>query len=78
MQPTTVTTIVLVIFGVLLVAFALRNLFGDWQPEPRRLTHEERVEAEYRVAVREMRRAIREYERDVCSALAIALRRPSP
>jgi hypothetical protein len=63
MQPTTVTTIVLIVFGVAILAVSLYNLFGDWQPQVRRVSHQESVEAEYELAVRELRKAIREYER---------------
>jgi|tagenome__1003787_1003787.scaffolds.fasta_scaffold20328142_1 hypothetical protein len=63
MEPTTVTTIVLVIFGVVVLALSIYNLFGDWQPQVRQVSREDSVEAEYQAAVRELRKAIRQYER---------------
>ena len=63
MEPTTVTSIVMVIFGAAVISMALRNLFGDWEPQVRRISAEQRLEAEFQEAVREMRRAIREWER---------------
>ena len=63
MAPTTVTTIVMVVFALFVIAWGLVNLFGHWEPAVRRLTAEERMEIEYENAVREMRQAIEEYER---------------
>lgn len=63
MEPTTVTSIVMVLFGAGLIAMALRNLFGDWEPQVRRISEDELREAEIRAAVRDMRRAIRDWER---------------
>ena len=62
MAPTTVTTIVMVIFALIVLAMGLYNLFGDWEPAVRRLSAEERMEIEYENALREMRQAIDEYE----------------
>ena len=60
MAPTTVTTIVLVLFGLGLLAMASWAWFGSWQPVVRRAPQPvEDVEA----AVREMRSAIEAYER---------------
>lgn len=62
MAPTTVTTIVLVLFGLGLLAMAGWAWFGSWQPVVRRApqpVQDDEVEA----AVRRMRRAIEEYER---------------
>ena len=62
MEPTTVTSIVMIVFAAGLIAMALRNLFGAWEPIVRR----ERVpeeEAEIQAAILDMRRAIAEYER---------------
>jgi hypothetical protein len=63
MEPTTVTSIVMIVFAVCVIGMGLRNLFGSWEPIVRRapLPPEE---AEIQAAVREMRRAIAEYERD--------------
>ena len=63
MEPTTVTTIVMIIFAVCVISMGLRNLFGSWEPIVRRATPEQRTEAEIQTAVRQMRRAIEGYER---------------
>ena len=63
MEPTTVTTIVMIIFAVGVISMGLRNLFGSWEPIVRRAAPEQRTEAEIEAAVREMRRAIEDYER---------------
>ena len=62
MEPTTVTTIVMVAFAAGMIILGLRNLFGAWEPIVRR-TPVSDEEAEIQAAVREMRRAINEYER---------------
>ncbi len=62
MAPTTVTTIVLVLFGLGLLAMAGWAWFGSWQPVVRRAPQpvtDDDVEA----AVAQMRRAIEDYER---------------
>jgi hypothetical protein len=63
MEPTTVTTIVMVVFAICVIAMGLRNLFGSWEPILRRATPEQRTQAEIEAAVRQMRRAIEDYER---------------
>jgi hypothetical protein len=63
MEPTTVTTIVMIIFAVGVISMGLRNLFGSWEPIVRRATPEQRTKAEIEAAVRQMRRAIEDYER---------------
>ena len=64
MEPTTVTTIVMILFAVAVISMGLRNLFGSWdEPLIRRATPEQRAQAEIEVAVRQMRRAIEAYER---------------
>ncbi len=62
MEPTTVTSIVMIVFAVGLIIMGLRNLFGAWEPIVRR-TPVSDEEAEIQAAVREMRRSIAEYER---------------
>ena len=62
-EPTTVTTIVMVVFALALLSYTVWTWFGSWQPEPRRLSPERRLEDEYERAVREMREAIERYER---------------
>ena len=64
MEPTTVTTIVMIIFAAAVIAMGIRNLFGSWEPIVRRATPEQRTEAEIEAAVRQMRRAIEAYERE--------------
>ena len=61
MAPTTVTTIVLVLFGLGLLATAGWAWFGSWQPVVRRAPQP--VPDDVEAAVRQMRRAIEEYER---------------
>ena len=63
MEPTTVTTIVMIIFATAVIAMGLRNLFGSWEPVVRRAVPEQRTEAEIEAAVLQMRRAIEDYER---------------
>ena len=62
MEPTTVTSIVMVVFAAGMIFVGLRNLFGAWEPIVRR-TPVSDEEAEIQAAVREMRRAIADYER---------------
>jgi hypothetical protein len=64
MEPTTVTTICMILFGIGVTSWAGYCWFSDWQPQVRRyLTPEEQSEAEIQAAVRQMRRAIDDYER---------------
>jgi hypothetical protein len=64
MEPTTVTTIVMILFAIGVISMGLRNLFGNWEPIVRRVPPEQRTEAEIEAAVRQMRRAIEDYERE--------------
>ena len=64
MEPTTITTIVMILFAMGVTSWALYCWFSDWQPVVRRyLDPEERLEAEIEDAVRQMRQAIADYER---------------
>jgi hypothetical protein len=64
MEPTTITTIVMILFAVGVTSWALYCWFSDWQPVVRRyVSPEERLEAEIEAAVRQMRQAIADYER---------------
>jgi hypothetical protein len=64
MEPTTITTIVMILFATGVTSWALYCWFSDWQPAVRRyLSPEERLEAEIEDAVRQMRQAIADYER---------------
>ena len=60
MAPTTVTTTVLVLFGLGLLAMAGWAWFGSWQPVVRRAPAP--VDDDVEAAVRQMRRAIEEDE----------------
>ncbi len=61
MASTTVTSIVMVVFAVLLLTMASYAWFGDWEPQPRRTpTREDGITAE----VEALRRAIEAYERE--------------
>ena len=62
MEPTTVTSIVMIVFALGMIIVGLRNLFGAWEPIVRR-TPVSDEEAEIQAAVRDMRRAIDDYER---------------
>lgn len=62
MEPTTVTSIVMIVFAAALIVVGLRNLFGAWEPMVRQGPVPD-GEAEIQVAILEMRRAIADYER---------------
>ena len=64
MEPTTITTIFMILFAIGVTSWAGYCWFSDWQPVVRRyLTPEEKMEAEIQDAVRLMRQAIEDYER---------------
>ncbi len=63
MEPTTVTSIVMIVFAVGLILMGIRNLFGAWEPIVRREPVSDE-EAEIQAAVLEMRQAIADYERN--------------
>ena len=64
MEPTTITTICLILFGIGITSWAIYLWFSDWQPEVKRYpSPEERLEAEIQAAVRQMRQAIDDSER---------------
>lgn len=64
MEPTTITTIFMILFAIGMITWAIYLWFSDWQPEARRYTsHEEHTEAEIQAALRQMRQAIDDYER---------------
>ena len=63
MAPTTVTTLVMVVFALAVIGMGLYNLFGDWEIAPRRMSERERLEIEYERAVRDMHAYLEEYER---------------
>ena len=63
MAPTTVTTIVLILFALGLLALTAYTWFGSWEPVVRRAVPRGRDQDEIEVAVLQMRRAIEDYER---------------
>jgi hypothetical protein len=64
MEPTTITTICMILFAIGMITWASYLWFSDWQPEVRRYASpEEQMEAEIEAAVRQMREAIDDYER---------------
>ena len=64
MEPTTITTIVMILFAIGVTSWALYCWFSDWQPVVRRyVSPEERLEAEIEAAVQQMRQAIADYGR---------------
>jgi hypothetical protein len=64
MEPTTITTIFMILFAIGVTSWAGYCWFSDWQPAVRRyLSPEEQLEAEIQAAVRQMRQAIDDYER---------------
>ena len=62
MAPTTVTTIVMVVFALFVIAWGLFNLFGNWEPAVRRLTARSRWRSSTTTCRGEMRQAIDDYE----------------
>jgi hypothetical protein len=64
MEPTTITTICMILFAVGVTSWALYCWFSDWQPVVRRyVSPDELTEAEIQAALRQMRQAIDDYER---------------
>jgi hypothetical protein len=64
MEPTTITTICMILFAIGLISWTIYLWCTDWQPVARRyLTPEQQLEAEIQAAVRQMRQAIDDYER---------------
>ena len=64
MEPTTITTICMILFGIGMITWTIYLWFSDWQPEARRYANpEEQTEAEIQAALRQMRQAIEDYER---------------
>jgi hypothetical protein len=64
LEPTTVTTIFMILFAIGMITWTLYLWFSDWQPVVRRYLTEDEREAEIQAAVRQMRQAIADYERD--------------
>jgi len=64
MEPTTITTIFVILFAMGVTSWAIYCWCSDWEPVVRRyMSPEERLEAEIQAAVRRMRQAIEDYER---------------
>jgi hypothetical protein len=64
LEPTTVTTIFMILFAIGVITWTLYLWFSDWQPVVRRYLTEDEREAEIQAAVRQMWQAIADYERD--------------
>ena len=63
MEPTTITTIFMILFAIGMITWAIYLWFSDWEPAVRRyVTPEEHTEAEIQAALRQMRQAIDDYE----------------
>jgi hypothetical protein len=62
--PTTFTSIVMVVFAVLVLTMASYAWLGDWEPQPRRTPVTPGSEDHVRAEVEALRRAIESYERD--------------
>jgi cytochrome c-type biogenesis protein CcmH/NrfG len=63
MEPTTVTTIFMILFAIGVTALAIYGWFGSWDAAVRTLSPEDPTDREIEAAVLELRRAIRDYER---------------
>jgi type II secretory pathway component PulM len=60
--PTTLTTLVMILFGIGLLILTAYCYLGSWQPVVRRVP-QRHTEAEIQAAVQQMRQAIDAYER---------------
>ena len=63
MQPTTITTMLLIAFAVGLITMTIRLYFGSWEPHGPRRAPSYHYDPEIEAAVREMRQQIEDYER---------------
>lgn len=63
MPPTAITTLIMILFSLGVIALALYGWFGNWDPVNRRVSSAEVLERDYRAGVQQMRQAIRDYER---------------
>jgi hypothetical protein len=54
----------MILFAIGVITWTLYLWFSDWQPVVRRYLTEDEREAEIQAAVRQMRQAIADYERD--------------
>ena len=62
MEPTTVTTIFMILFAIGVTSLAIYGWFGSWDAAVRTLSPDDRTDRDIEAAVLELRRAIREYE----------------
>ena len=63
MQPTTITTMLMIAFAVGLITMTIRLYFGSWEPPPPRRASADSYDPDIEAAVREMRQQIEDYER---------------
>ena len=63
MEPTTITTMLLIAFAVGLITMTVRLYFGSWEPPRPRRAPSDFYDPEIEAAVREMRQQIEDYER---------------
>ncbi len=62
MEPTTITTMLLIAFAVGLITMTIRLYFGSWEPRAPRRAPSPAYDPEIEAAVREMRQQIEDYE----------------
>jgi hypothetical protein len=62
MQPTTITTMLLIAFAVGLITMTIRLYFGSWEPPGPRRAPSQPYDPAIEAAVREMRQQIEDYE----------------
>ena len=63
MQPTTLTTLVLIAMALGILALTARAYLGSWETRTPQTVRRDREQAEVELAVRRLRREISEYER---------------
>ena len=62
MEPTTITTMLLIAFAVGLITMTIRLYFGSWEPRAPRRAPNPGYDPAIEAAVREMRQQIEDYE----------------
>ena len=62
MQPTTITTMLLIAFAVGLITMTIRLYFGSWEPPRPRRAPTQPYDPQIEAAVLEMRQQIEDYE----------------
>jgi hypothetical protein len=63
MPPTTVTTLVLIALGFVVLGLTARAYFGSWETRTPRTELRHREQAAVELAVRQLRQEITDYER---------------